>query len=133
MSDWSIIRPFVAQILQQQRYTNSGNHNGTPCFLTAYQIAVLVDRLNPTLKGTLPIGGAGAGSDSFVRQIAWHLADDLNKNVFNGNLEIQFLSLSGLDAFIFDGEHTPSANEFSMFRFKNIITPSNPGQAEEAY
>lgn len=118
MSDWNIIRPFVAQILQQQHYTNSGNYNGTPCFLTAYQIAVLVNRLNPILKGTLPIGGDGVGPDSFARQIAWHLSDDFNRNVFNGNLEIQFLSLSGLDAFVFDGEHIPSDNEFSMFRLR---------------
>jgi hypothetical protein len=116
MSDWNIIRPFVTQILQQQRYTNSGNYHGTHCFLTAYQIAVLVDRMNPTLKGNLPIGGKNVGPDSFARQIAWHLSDDINRNTFNGNLEVQFLSLSGLESFIFDGGHTPSDNEFSMFR-----------------
>lgn len=118
MQDWNLIRPIVAQILEQQRYTNSGNYNSTPCFLTAYQIAVLVNAQDPTLKGTLPIGGAGVGPDSFARQIAWHLSDDINRNrdIFNGSLEIQFLSLAGLEAFTFDRGHIPSADEFSMFR-----------------
>jgi hypothetical protein len=116
MQNWNLIRPIVTQILRQQRYTNTGHYNGTPCFLTAYQIAVLVNRQNPALRGTLPIGGAGMGPDSFARQIAWHLSDDINRNYFNGNLEIQFLSLDGLDAFTFDGGHIPSVDEFSMFR-----------------
>lgn len=116
MQNWNLIRPVVAQILRQQQYKNSGNYNGTPCFLTAYQIAVLVNIQNSTLRGTLPIGGAGVGPDSFARQIAWHLSDDFNKNVFNGSLEIQFLSLAGLDIFTFDGGQIPSADEFSMFR-----------------
>jgi hypothetical protein len=118
MQDWNIIRPIAEQILRQQRYTNSGNYNGEPCFLTAYQIAVLVNQHNPALKGTLPIGGVGVGPDSFARRIAWHLSDDVNRNVHNGNLEIQFLSIAGLDEFRFDGEHHPSADEFSMFRLR---------------
>lgn len=31
-------------------------------------------------------------------------------------LEIGFLSQNGLESFIFDGCHSPSLNEFSMFR-----------------
>jgi len=117
MKDWNIIRPVVAQILRQQQYTNSGNYNGEPCFLTAYQIAVLVNDHDKTLKdASLPIGGEGVGPDSFARRIAWHLSDDVNKNVFNKKLEIQFLSISGLETFTFDNGHSPSAEEFSMFR-----------------
>lgn len=116
MQDWNRIRPLVEKILRQQRYTNSGNYNGTPCFLTAYQIAVLVDQEDRTLKGNLPIGGVGVGHDSFARRIAWHLSDDINKDIFDGKLEIQFLSLAGLDDFTFDGGNRPSTDEFSMFR-----------------
>lgn len=119
MFNWSLVRPIVEQVLRQHRYTNSGNYNGTPCFLTSYQIAVLVNTINGTLKGSLPIGGKGMGPDSFARQIAWHLSDDINKNVFIGNLEIRFLSIDGLDVpngFTFDGGHVPSTDEFSMFR-----------------
>ncbi|MGB4658957.1 MAG: hypothetical protein WBI07_07250 [Mobilitalea sp.] len=116
MQNWNLIRPIAAQILRQQQYRNSGPYNGTRCFLTAYQIAVLVNVQNPSLRGTLPIGGAGVGPDSFARQIAWHLSDDLNRNVFDGSLEIQFFSLAGLDEFTFDGKQIPSTDEFSMFR-----------------
>lgn len=128
MQNWTLIRPLVVEILKQQHYTNSGKYIGTPCFLTAYQLAVLVNEQNPTLKGTLPIGGAGVGPNSFARQIAWHLSDDISKEVFNGDLEIQFLSLSGLETFTFDGGHVPSDNEFSMFRWKIQTIPSNPDQ-----
>lgn len=116
MQNWNLIRPIVAQILRQQQYRNSGNYKGTPCFLTAYQIAVLVNTQNPTLRGSLSIGGAGVGPDSFARQIAWHLSDDINRNVFNGSLEIQFLSIAGLDTFTFDDGQIPATDEFSMFR-----------------
>lgn len=119
MQNWNLIRPLVVDILKQQRYTSSGNYNGTPCFLSAYQLAALVDKQNSALKGTLKIGGAGVGPDSFAREIALHLSDDINKNVFNGNLEIQFFSMSGLDTFTFDKGHVPSEHEFSMFRWKN--------------
>ncbi|MDR1548934.1 MAG: hypothetical protein LBT06_10155 [Hungatella sp.] len=116
MLDWQFIRPIVIHILSQHRYSNSGRYNGTPSFLTAYQIAVLVDAHNPVLKGSLPIGGAFTGPDSFARQIAWHLSDDITKNIFNGSLEMQFFSIAGLDQFTFGGGNIPSANEFSMFR-----------------
>lgn len=65
MTDWIQIRPIVEKILSQARYSSSGNYKGERCFLTAYQIAVLVNNINPTLKGTLPIGGEGVGPDSF--------------------------------------------------------------------
>lgn len=116
MIDWIIIRPIVEEILSHARYSSSVNYNGEPCFLTAYQIAVLVNRTNPSLKGSLSIGGETEVPDSFSRQIAWHLSKDVNNNVYEGRLEIHFLSLNGLDSFIFDGCHRPSLNEFSMFR-----------------
>jgi len=116
MLDWQLIRPIVIHILSQHRYSNSGRYNGTPCFLTAYQIAVLTDAHNPVLKGSLPIGGALAGPDSFARQIAWHLSDDISKNIFNRRLEMQFFSIAGLDQFTFGGGNIPSVCEFSMFR-----------------
>lgn len=116
MQNWDSIRKIVTEILQQEKYKGSERYTGTPCFLTAYQIAVLVNEKEPSLRGTLPIGGAGVGPNSFAQQIARHLSDDFNKNVFNGSLEIQFLSLAGLDMFTFDGGKIPSTDEFSMFR-----------------
>ena len=118
MRIWNAIRPIVERILREQRYMKDGNYNGEYCFLTAYQIAVLVNMQDATLRGPLPIGGEGVGPDSFAKQIAWHLSDDINRNVFKGNLEIQFLSIRGLDSFTFDSGNSPSVNEFSMFRLR---------------
>ena len=116
MQDWKDIRPIVEEVLKEPQYTNSARYNGEPCFLTAYQIAVLVDERDSTLKGALPIGGKGVGPESFAQRIARHLSDDVNKNVFGGKLEIRFLSISGLDKFTFGGGNEPSSDEFSMFR-----------------
>jgi len=120
MMDWNLVRPVVAQVLRRQTYTNSGQYHGERCFISPYQIAVLVDRINPALKGSLPVGGEGTGPDSFARRIAWHLSDDYNQNAFNGSLEIQVFSCEGLDGnrkgFLFDGGNVPSPEEFSIFR-----------------
>ena len=120
MKDWNVIRPVVEEILKQQKYTNSGNYYGEPCFLTPYQIAVLADKQDQSLKGNLPIGGAGHGDDannnSFAQRIAWHLSKDVNENTFGGRLEIRFLSLKAVDSFVFNGTDTPSVSEVSMFR-----------------
>ena len=124
MENWNEIRPVVANILRRPKYKGSLNYDKEPCFLTAYQIAVLVNDQNEALKGKLPIGGEGVGTNSFAKQIAWHLSDDFQNNEFQklalGNLEIQFFSVEGLDGgrkgFLFDDGHIPSLDEFSMFR-----------------
>ena len=122
MQNWNNIRPVVERVLEQQRVTNNENYRGEPCFLTAYQIAVLVDRQDSTLKGDLPIGGQGEGvekNDSLSKQIAWHLSKAVNDGVFDGRLERRFLSLKGIDSFVFNEVNTPSASEISMFRLRS--------------
>lgn len=123
MKSWDEVRPIVEEILKQQNYTNSGDHHGERCFLTAYQIAVLADKYDQSLKGHLPIGGAGHGNDannkSFLQSIAWHLSKDVNKNTFNGLLERQFLSLKAIDPFVFNVIDIPSVSEVSMFRLRS--------------
>lgn len=123
--DWNKADEVIKQVLE-----NSGKYNGARCFLTAYQIAVLVDKVDGTLRDSLEIGGAGIGEHtSFAQQIARHLADisknsDKNESTFNGRLEMQFINLKGLDVpalegvkeFVFDKGRKPSANKFSMFR-----------------
>ena len=119
MKNWNEIKPVVEQVLRRQRFSNSGDHYGERCFLTAYQIAVLVDKQDCSLKGTLPIGGKGEGGEenrSFTQQIAWHLSKAVNDNDYNGLLERQFLSTEGLDSFTFDGGKSPSSNELTMYR-----------------
>ncbi|NCA92900.1 hypothetical protein EOM82_06610 [bacterium] len=119
MENWESIRPVVETILRQARCSRNGNYDGEPCFLTAYQIAVLVDQTDNSLKGTLTIGGANEGPDSFAKQIAWHLSRDINDNYFNDKLEIGFFSIKGLDSFTFDNRKKPSADEFSMFKLSD--------------
>ena len=127
MQDWDQIQPAVEQVLRKQRFTNSGDHNGDPCFLSAYQIAVLVNKINPSFKGDLPIGGKGMGGDenrSFAQQIAWFLSKDINDNGSYSKFDRQFFSLDGLDidSFKFNDGNVPSMNEFSMFRLKSFAT-----------
>jgi hypothetical protein len=125
MQDWDIIRGAIEEVLREPRYKN-----GQRCFLTAYQIAVLVDRGDSTLKGSLPLGGEGAGHhSSFAQQIAKNLSSDVNNG--DTSIEMRYFSLDGLDSFTFgkdsstannekppkeNGGYSPSENEFSMFR-----------------
>jgi hypothetical protein len=117
MKNWSEVRAIIEEVLRKPKYTNSSSkHDGEWCFLSAYQIAVLVDKQAPTLKGDLPVGGKGEGAeinDSLAKQIARNLSKE---SAENDNLEIRFFSIDGLDAFTFNGGRIPTADEFSMFR-----------------
>ncbi|MCL2574512.1 MAG: hypothetical protein FWE34_08185 [Defluviitaleaceae bacterium] len=71
MFDWDRVRPVVEQVLREARFNKSSSeHYNQPCFLTSYQIAVLVDGIDPFLKGNMPVGGKGVGSsDSLSKKI----------------------------------------------------------------
>lgn len=117
MHNWEEIRPIVEDILQQPHYTGGGEYNATPCFLTAYQIAILVNDVDDTLKGDLQIGGVGIGEhNSFAKQIARHLSKDRKDGAFGNRLEIQFMSRKGIDSFYYGGKESQPVSEFSMFR-----------------
>ena len=122
MKNWEQVRPVVEHVLGEQRYSSSGDHKDKFCFLTCYQIAVLVHSQDGALKEEdLPIGGKGEGGDDnrgFAQQIAWHLSRDINQRAYNDSIEMAFFSQVGLDKFTFDVDKQPSANEFSMFRIK---------------
>lgn len=109
MENWPAIRDCISGILRRQHY------HGTRCFLTAYQIAVLVNEEDSSLRGDLPIGGLYAGPESFASKIARCLSNDVRRKETKG-LEMQFFSMKGLDSFCFDNGNVPSGDEFSMFR-----------------
>jgi len=95
---------------------NRIQHEGETCFLTAYQLACLMDEQYPTLKCDLPIGGKGEGGkhesgNSFAQHIAWYLAGD-------NRFEKQWFSIEGLDSFTFCGK-SPSSKTPSMFRLRH--------------
>lgn len=123
MKNWNEIRPKIEEILSQQRVTTDGGHKDELCFLSCYQIAVLLAKYYPELvEEELPIGGKGEGckanNQSLAQQIARQLSTDINKNQDNDPIEIRFFSRAGLSAFKFDDDNEPSLNEFSMFRIK---------------
>ena len=106
------VRSVVVEILNE-----SGKYeNGEQCFLTAYQIAALVNQKKPDIEREFPTGGKGAGPGTLAQRIAWHLSDD---KYFEGKIEKAFLSIKGLEAFKFSGDNEPSNKEFSMFRLIN--------------
>jgi len=119
MQNWDLVRPVVKQVLREQRYPKSGAYCGEACFLTAYQIAVLVNNRNDQLKGNLPVGGKGVGPDSFAKQIARRLSEDVKENFFDEKLEIRFLSLKAIESLVFNGDNEPSVPEVSMFRLRD--------------
>lgn len=125
MQNWSLIEPIIEDILTSLPYTKSEGYQGNYCFLTAYQIAVLVNKRDRTLRGHMPVGGVNEGRTTFAQQIAKQLSAEIKNNTQLGSrLEIQFLSIVGLDEFTFNGTNTqptnsnsPSLNQFSMFRY----------------
>ena len=105
------IYTIVERVLEQ-----SGEYeNGDRCFLTAYQIAALVNEALPEEERVYPIGGKGSGPDTLAQRIAWYLSND---EQIKDRLERRFLSTKGLAVFQFGGENKPSASAFSMFRLK---------------
>ena len=123
---WVEIRRHIVNILSEEWYRKRGKHYRKPCFLTAYQLAVLLTKFLDAEDPDLPdlrremvdnVGGKGTtGPNSAANQIAWHLVKDLNGGC--NDIEHQFFSLSGLDknGFMFDNGEVPYENEFSMFR-----------------
>lgn len=120
-SDWPILRKELVEILKEAEQFHSGSDN-KKCFLTAYQLAVLLYKKNKPLviNSSCPnnIGGKGEGSyNSLSRYIANMLAKDLKKDVI-----VEFLNISGLEQFSFRDEDgiikEPSNTCFSMFRYR---------------
>lgn len=109
MENWPVIRDYINRILRNQHY------HGIRCFLTAYQIAVLVNEEDSSLKGDLPIGGLKTGPESFAKHIAKCLTNDIRRKETKG-LEMQCLSKKGPNLFCFHDGHVQSGVEFSRFR-----------------
>ena len=83
------------------------------CFLSAYQIAVLVKK---KLGLSDPVGGDEQAPHYLSRDIA-HKLSTMTED--GEPIERAFFSTKGLDkgGFQFDGESVPSSSSFSMFRW----------------
>jgi len=83
------------------------------CFLSVYQIAVLV-------KEKLGLRDPVGGDEQAPHRLSRDIAHKLSTMADNGEpIERAFFSTKGLDkgGFQFDGESVPSSSSFSMFRW----------------
>jgi len=83
------------------------------CFLSAYQIAILVKE---KLGLSNPVGGDEQAPHYLSRDIAHKLSTMADNDK---SIERAFFSTKGLDekGFQFDGGNVPSSSSFSMFRW----------------
>lgn len=121
--DWDSMRDELVTILKKAEQYHSENYDMT-CFLSAYQLAVLLKESAQIKISSIPknIGGKGEGSYTSLSQ---YIANSLSKDIKNGPLKgiiaIEFFNKSGLEQFSFLDEKRilsqPSSTCFSMFRY----------------
>ena len=96
------------------------------CYISAYQLAVLLDKnyrpLLDNLEYPSKVGGKGLGEhNSLAMRIARDLSAAINKSL-QSDIEIAFFCTNELEQFSFrDEEHIlrePSGKCFSMFKIK---------------
>jgi len=118
---WSNILDEIIKILKSAEHYPETNET---CFLTAYQLAVLLYENNKALiqSANCPknIGGMGEKDQNSLSQyIARNLSQYSKKE--NSDIELRFLNITGLEQFSFLDEKKilsmPSKNCFSMFRY----------------
>ncbi|HOP11640.1 MAG TPA: hypothetical protein PK629_09145 [Oscillospiraceae bacterium] len=123
-NDWAKIREALIEILKSVDHYRSENKDET-CFLTAYQLAVLLNKESSTLvknsKCHKNIGGKSEGKNySLSQYIAIQLSQDIKDENID-NVEMRFFNIDGLEQFSFlDEKKTisqPSNTCFSMFRY----------------
>lgn len=121
------IKNAVIDVLKSIKPYISGNRN-EKCYLTAYQIAVLLleDKKNKKYlidkEYLTNIGGAGGGAgEGKYNSLSQRIATDLAKEP--DTFDIAFLNTKGIHQFSFIDEKgilsEPSVESFSMFRLKN--------------
>lgn len=127
--DWDAIRDELIEILKEAEQFHSENYDKT-CFLSAYQLAVLLYKRNKNLVINSSffnnIGGKGDGSkNSLAQYIALSLSRDIKRTdeaSLKDEVEMAFFNTSGLEQFSFLDEKgiisQPSNTCFSMFRYK---------------
>ena len=120
------IKDRIVEILSEITYADPTHHFGIP-FLTAYQLAILIDERYSEIRQTLglPIGGSGVGEHNSLAQ---YLAKELSTRIRSGEIQdIQgaFLSNRKLQDISFtygsDGitsSLTSSQFDLSMYRLQ---------------
>lgn len=119
---WSEVREVLIGIMRNATHYKSEVLNEA-CFLSAYQLAVLLYKNHREIVEYSPcpknIGGEGDGFTSLANYIARLLSADINSGL--SEVELQFFNMDGLHQFTFldenGNEKKPSARQFSMFRY----------------
>jgi hypothetical protein len=108
----------------------SGHHFGRP-YMTAYQLAIKVDRAHPEIAKELKaqVGGTGKGY-SLAQYLAHQLSqriktggDDYEiEGAFLSNDNVRKLTYTGSDGELFDSSLTGTGFDISMFRLRHAET-----------
>lgn len=128
-NNWQAIRKELISILKDAELYEKRE----TCFLSAYQLAVLLNKQNKSLvkNSTSPknIGGKGEG---IYNSLSQYIANSLSRDINNGGslegcVEHKYFNIEGLEQFSFLDEKgtisQPSNKCFSMFRYiKEPIT-----------
>lgn len=118
----------IKEILENVEMYGNDKKNMKRCYISAYQLAILLDKNNRPLLDSLgysqDIGGKGLGThDSLAKRIARDLSAEFNNNL-QSDIEIAFFCTNELEQFSFRDEkdilREPSGKCFSMFRCKNL-------------
>ena len=128
MSRWQELdmRNKVLEVLDSVPLRNPQGHNFRRPFLTAYQIAIDIERRFPEVLDQLglEIGGVGTGSDSLARYVARQLAGEIDRHDETFEIEGAFVSNRDVVDFRFraaDGSDIVSSSsnssiDLTMFR-----------------
>ncbi|MCB0486237.1 MAG: hypothetical protein KDC47_08580 [Flavobacteriaceae bacterium] len=131
MSTWSDhdLEAKVLEVLYGVPLENPLGHPFHRPFLTAYQVAICIDRRWPEVRESLglPLGGLGIGArNSFAQYLARELsrrarAQTLSAEIEGGFLasqEVASLSFRGDDGVDFSASFVESGYDLSMYRIR---------------
>ncbi|MBA4496423.1 hypothetical protein ACFO25_16835 [Paenactinomyces guangxiensis] len=127
MSVWDTydVEDKIKEVLSEIKYpSNPEHHFGTP-FITAYQLAIELDKRYPYIAQQLGYKIGGRGTDE-KNSLSQYLAQQLSQRIKSGkisDIEGAFITNSNLKDIIFDynGEKIPSSltksqYDLSMYR-----------------
>ena len=114
----------IKDILENVEMYGNNKKNMKLCYISAYQLAMLLDKNYRSLLDSLGyhqnIGGKGLGKhNSLAMRISKELSDEIKKNT-QFDIEIAFFCTNDLEQFSFRDEkdilREPSGKCFSMFK-----------------
>ncbi|MEA4972439.1 hypothetical protein SDC9_162387 [bioreactor metagenome] len=121
---WQDIEKEIKEILKNADHYKNEKRDES-CFLTAYQLAVLLYKNNKKsiINSTCPSNIGGKGDGKYI-SLSQYIARRLAEKIESGSIldiELKFFNIEGLEQFSFLDEKgilsQPSNSCFSMFRY----------------